>query len=45
MISNLRRVALGRVHYHLYYVVSPADSVVEVLALWHTRRGEDPPLP
>ncbi len=33
---------LSRVHYHLYYRVSPDQSVVEVLALWHTKRGRSP---
>jgi plasmid stabilization system protein ParE len=43
-IPGLRRVLLGRTHYHLYYVVSEADSVIDVLALWHTSRGSKPRL-
>jgi plasmid stabilization system protein ParE len=42
-ILNVRRILLGRVHYHLYYSVSTKESVVEVLALWHTSRGSAPP--
>lgn len=43
-IAGLRRVLLGRTRYHLYYVVSDDDGVIEVLALWHTSRGKRPPL-
>lgn len=43
-LSGLRRVYLGRVRYHLYYVVSEASETVEVLALWHASRGRDPGL-
>lgn len=43
-IDGVRRVLLGRTQYHLYYVVSEADSVIEVLALWHTSRGSEPRL-
>jgi plasmid stabilization system protein ParE len=41
-ISGLRRLHLPRVHYYLYYVVSKADAVLEVVALWHVRRGRPP---
>jgi len=37
-LPELRRLLLGRVRYHLYYVVSPDEGLVEVLALWHTSR-------
>ena len=43
-IRGLRRVLLGRVRYHLYYVVAEEDVVVEVLAIWHTSRGKGPRL-
>jgi plasmid stabilization system protein ParE len=43
-IGGLRRLLLGRTQYHLYYVVSKDDAIVEVLALWHTSRGRRPPL-
>jgi plasmid stabilization system protein ParE len=41
-IPGLRRVLLGRVQYFLYYSVSPEAQVVDVLALWHTRRRKGP---
>lgn len=43
-ISDLRRLHLPRVHYFLYYAASEADRAVEVLALWHVRRGQPPAL-
>jgi len=43
-IPSLRRVLLGRVHYHLYYVVSEDVTGIEVLSLWHTSRGRGPRL-
>jgi plasmid stabilization system protein ParE len=39
---GVRRFHLARIHYHLYY--RPKPTVVEVLALWHVRRGSDPDL-
>lgn len=41
-LPGVRRIQLSRVHYYLYYRVSPDQSVVEVLALWHTKRGQGP---
>ena len=43
-IPSVRRILLGRVHYHLYYSVLVEESVVEILALWHTSRGSSPRL-
>ena len=43
-IEGLRRLLLGRTQYHLYYVVSEDESIVEVLSLWHTSRGNPPRL-
>jgi plasmid stabilization system protein ParE len=40
-LEGTRRVHLARVHYHLYYRVTPEPSI-EVLALWHTSRGAEP---
>jgi len=42
-LEGVRRIHLARVHYHLYYRVT-AEPAVEVLALWHTSRKDDPPL-
>ena len=43
-LSNVRRIHLARVHYHLYYRITPEPPTVEVLALWHTSRGQAPPV-
>jgi len=40
---GLRRVHLLRVGYHLYYRVAPQLRQLQVLALWHARRGSSPP--
>ena len=40
-LKDVRRVHLARVHYHLYYRVT-REPAVEVLALWHTSRRDDP---
>jgi plasmid stabilization system protein ParE len=37
---GVRRLFLGRIGYFLYYRVS--DETLEVLALWHASRGEQP---
>ena len=42
-LADVRRVHLARVHYHLYYRVTP-EPAIEVLALWHTSRRANPPL-
>jgi plasmid stabilization system protein ParE len=41
-LSDVRRVTLSRIRYHLYYRV--AGESLEVLALWHTSRGAEPKL-
>ena len=40
-LQDVRRVHLARIHYHLYYRLTP-EPAIEVLALWHTSR-EAPP--
>jgi plasmid stabilization system protein ParE len=42
-LEGVRRVHLARVHYHLYYRVT-REQAIDVLALWHTSRGNDPEL-
>ena len=42
-LEGIRRVHLARVHYHVYYRVTPQPAI-EVLALWHTSRGNEPSL-
>ena len=41
-IPDTRRVLLNGSRYHVYYV--PHVDEVRVLAVWHARRGEGPPL-
>lgn len=43
-LPDVRRVHLSRIHYHLYYRVLSDPASVEVLALWHVRRGSGPKL-
>ncbi len=43
-LAEVRRVYLARVKYDLYYRVLQEGRVVEVLAFWHSRRGESPPI-
>lgn len=44
-LAGVRRILLRRVSYHLYYrlVESPSRSI-QVVALWHTSRGDAPEL-
>ena len=44
-LAGVRRILLRRVDYHLYYrlVESPSRSI-QVVALWHASRGDDPEL-
>lgn len=42
-LKGVRPVHLARVHYHLYYRLNTNQSL-DVLALWHTSRGDDPKL-
>jgi len=39
-LKGVRRVHLSRVHHHLYYRLKAGR--VEILALWHARRGKEP---
>ena len=43
-LPGVRRILLSRVRYHLYYRVNEESRQVEVLALWHARRGGGPNL-
>jgi plasmid stabilization system protein ParE len=43
-MTGLRRILLGRVRFHLYYRIESASRVIEVLALWHTSRENEPKL-
>ena len=41
-LSGVRRITLVRIRYYVYYRV--ADGALQVLALWHTSRGQEPRL-
>lgn len=41
-LPGVRRVLLRRTRYHLYYKAS--RDLIEILALWHARRGQAPEL-
>jgi hypothetical protein len=44
-LAGVRRVHLVRIRYDLYYrVVEGPPRQLEILALWHSSRGIDPPL-
>jgi len=43
-LAGIRRILLGRIRYHLYYLSSEDSETVDVLALWHTSRGSAPDL-
>ena len=41
-LPGVRRVTLARIRYYLYYRVT--GEALQVLALWHTSRGQGPSL-
>ena len=43
-LAGVRRIHLTRVRYYLYYRLAKSPPAIEVLALWHTSRGSDPPM-
>ena len=44
-LLEVRRVLLSRVKYHVYYrVIDGPPRSVEILSLWHTSRGSNPPV-
>ena len=43
-IQDVRRIALPRVGYYVYYHVIGDPPLVEIVAFWHVRRGAGPPL-
>lgn len=43
-VVGARRLLLGRIHYHIYYVAAPTNDTVDILALWHASRGQPPEL-
>lgn len=43
-LPGVRRIFLPLITYHLYYHVLSSPDRVEVVALWHARRGKGPPI-
>ena len=43
-VSNLRRLALVKSRYFLFYEVDEVGGVVTVLRVWHMSRGQQPKL-
>lgn len=43
-LPDVRRVFMPRIKYHLYYHVIGGSEYVEVVAFWHARRGDGPPI-
>jgi plasmid stabilization system protein ParE len=43
-LQRVRRIFLPIVKYHLYYHVVSSPECVEVVAFWHVRRGDGPPI-
>jgi plasmid stabilization system protein ParE len=40
--EGIRRLLLSRTGYYLYYQVNAEAGRLEILALWHSRRGREP---
>jgi len=43
-VPGVRRVSLPKIKYQLYYRVLSDPDRIQVVALWHTRRGKPPRL-
>lgn len=43
-LPGVRRIHLSRIGHYLYYRVVEREAIVEVLAVWSDRRGENPPI-
>lgn len=43
-LPGVRRLLIGRSHYHVYWEVDAATRTVTITAIWHARRGSGPPL-
>jgi len=41
-LQGVRRITLSRIRFYLYYRAT--DEALEVLAFWHTSRGQQPPV-
>jgi plasmid stabilization system protein ParE len=43
-LPGVRRLHLARIRYDLYYRVVEVPKQLEILALWHSSRGSQPPI-
>lgn len=43
-LPGVRRVYMPRIKYHIYYHVVTSPERIEVVAFWHARRGDSPPI-
>jgi hypothetical protein len=43
-LPDVRRIYLPRIKYHVYFHVVEAPRRVQVIAFWHARRGDAPPI-
>ena len=41
---HVRKILMPRSRYHLYREVDPASRLVNILAVWHVSRGQEPAL-
>jgi hypothetical protein len=43
-LPDVRRIYMPRIKYHIYYHVIGVPECVEIVAFWHARRGDGPPI-
>ena len=43
-LPGVRRIYLPRIKYHIYFHVVESPTRVQVVAFWHARRGDMPPI-
>lgn len=43
-LVGVRRLHLARIRYDIYYRVTERPPQLEILAFWHTSRGNKPPI-
>jgi plasmid stabilization system protein ParE len=41
----VRRILMPRTSHHVYFEIIETESIVRGLSIWHTARGQGPPLP
>lgn len=44
VLPGVRRIFMNRVNYYLYYRPNLESRIIEIVALWHARRGTGPRL-